>query len=138
MFITIFFILFHIIYGLSIDVSTCMDVRFIGCWSPVVTSFAYIFTVYMSCYHYFVSDMYCIHQMKTILVIPHVQFLFILPTFTVMCVYPLSYLIIRPLEVVSCYRDPQLQVGDNCSYVFNLRPKICKCSCLNTHFIPNN
>ena len=33
--------------------------------------------------------------------------------------------------------DPQLQVGENYSYVFNLRPNICK-FCYNTHFIPNN
>ena len=43
-----------------------MDVRPIGCWSPVVTSLAYIFTVYTSCYYYFVSDMYCMHQAKEI------------------------------------------------------------------------
>ena len=30
----------------------------------------------------------------------------------------------HPLEVVSRYRDPQLQVGENYSYVFNLRPNI--------------
>ena len=32
----------------------------------------------------------------------------------------------HPLEVVSRYRDPQLQVGENYSYPFNLRPNICK------------
>ena len=49
MFITIFFILVYIIYFLNIDVFISMDVRRIGCWSTVVTSLAYIFTVYMSC-----------------------------------------------------------------------------------------
>ena len=58
------FILVYIIYFLNIDVSICMDVRRIGCWSPVVTSLAYIFTVYISCYYYFVSDMYCMHKAK--------------------------------------------------------------------------
>ena len=38
----------------------------------------------------------------------------------------LSYLNIHPLEVVSRYRDPQLQVGENYSYLLNLRPNICK------------
>ena len=34
------------------------------------------------------------------------------------------------LEAVSRYRDPQLQVGENYSYVLNLRPNICKkCKC---------
>ena len=41
-----YFILVYIIYFLNIDVSICMDGRRIGCWSPVVTSLAYIFTVY--------------------------------------------------------------------------------------------
>ena len=66
MFITICFILFYIINVLNIDVPICMDDRRIGCWSPVVSSIAYIFTVYMSCYKYFVSDMYCMHQAKEI------------------------------------------------------------------------
>ena len=43
----------------------------------------------------------------------------------------------HPLEVVSRYRDPQLQVGENYSYSFNLRPNIWKSWCLNTHFIPS-
>ena len=34
----------------------------------------------------------------------------------------LNNLNFRPLEVVSRYRDPQLQVGDNYSCLFNLRP----------------
>ena len=32
----------------------------------------------------------------------------------------------HPLEVVARYRDPQLQVGKNYSYLFNLRPTIGK------------
>ena len=43
----------------------------------------------------------------------------------------------HPLEAVSRYRDPQLQVAENYLYLFNLRPNICKAWCLNTHFIPN-
>ena len=35
----------------------------------------------------------------------------------------LSHLNFHPLEVVSRYRDPQLQVEENYSYLFNLRPK---------------
>ena len=31
--------------------------------------------------------------------------------------------------VTLVYRDPQLQVGENYSYLFNLRPKICKSWC---------
>ena len=34
----------------------------------------------------------------------------------------LCYLNFHPLEVVSRYRDSQLQVGENCSYLFNFRP----------------
>ena len=37
----------------------------------------------------------------------------------------LSYLNFHPLKVVSGYRDPQLQVGNNNSY-FNLKPNISK------------
>ena len=36
----------------------------------------------------------------------------------------LSYLHFQPLEVVSRYRDPQLHVAENYSYLFNLRPNI--------------
>ena len=32
------------------------------------------------------------------------------------------YLIFHPPEVVSRYRDPQRQVGENYSYLFNLTP----------------
>ena len=37
-----------------------------------------------------------------------------------------SDIIFHPIEVVSRYRDPQLQVGENYSYLFNLRQKHCK------------
>ena len=48
------------------------------------------------------------------------------------------YLNFHPLEVVSRYRDPQVQVGENYSYIlFNLRPNIWKSWYLKTHFIPN-
>ena len=49
----------------------------------------------------------------------------------------LIYLNFQPLEVVSRYCDPQLQVGENYSYLFNLRPNIFKSWCLNPNFIPN-
>ena len=44
----------------------------------------------------------------------------------------------QPLEVVSRYRDPQLQVAENYADLLNLRPNICEYWCLNPHFIPNN
>ena len=44
----------------------------------------------------------------------------------------------HPLEVVSRYRDPQLQVGENYSYLFSLGAHICKTWCFNTHFVPND
>ena len=55
-------------------------------------------------------------------------------------IYPaeLIYLNFHPLEVVSRYRDPQLQVSENYSYLFNFSTSICKSSCLDTRFIPNN
>ena len=43
-----------------------------------------------------------------------------------------------PLEVVSRYSDPQPQVVETDSYLFNLRSNIYKYWCLNTHFIPDN
>ena len=45
--------------------------------------------------------------------------------------YPpnLLYLNVQPLEVVSRYRDPQPQVVENYSYLFNLRPNIYKAVC---------
>ena len=59
-----------------------------------------------------------------------------------MSVYPfpaeLIYLNFHPLEVVSRYRDPQLQVGENYSHLFNMDTNICKSWCLDTHLIPNN
>ena len=36
-------------------------------------------------------------------------------------------------KYLSRYRDPQLLVSENNSYLFNLGPNIC----LNAHFIPN-
>ena len=50
----------------------------------------------------------------------------------------LAYFNFYPPEVVSRYRDPQLQVGENYTYLFNLGPNICKYWCLGTYFIPNN
>ena len=53
---------------------------------------------------------------------------------------PLSliYLNFHPLKVVSGYRDPQIQVAENYSYLFHFSTYIYKSSCLDTHFIPNN
>ena len=48
----------------------------------------------------------------------------------------LIYSHFQPLEVVSRYRDPQPQVVENNSYLFNFRPNIYKYWCLN--IIPNN
>ena len=54
--------------------------------------------------------------------------------------YPakLIYLNFHPLEVVSHYREPQLEVDGNYSHLFNLSSNIRNSSCLDTHFIPNN
>ena len=54
--------------------------------------------------------------------------------------YPakLIYLNFQPLEVVSRYRDPQLQVAENYSYLFNLSPNIYKSFCLDTRIFSNN
>ena len=49
-----------------------------------------------------------------------------------------NYLNFPPLKFSSRYRDPQLQVADNYSYLFNLNTNICKSLCLDTHFIANN
>ena len=38
----------------------------------------------------------------------------------------LIYLNFYPFEVVSYHRNPQLQVAENYSYLFNLRTSICK------------
>ena len=46
------------------------------------------------------------------------------------CVILLNF---HPLEVVSRYRDPQLQVGVNDSYLLKLKPNICKSWCLIKH-----
>ena len=43
----------------------------------------------------------------------------------------------HPLEVVCRYRDPHLQVGEHCSYLFNLGLNIYKSLCIKTHFMPN-
>ena len=50
----------------------------------------------------------------------------------------LIYSNFHPLEIVSRYRDPQLQVAENSSHFFNFCTNICKSWCLDTHFIPNN
>ena len=39
---------------------------------------------------------------------------------------------------MSRYRDPQLQVGANPSYLCILRPNIYSSWCLNTYFVPDN
>ena len=47
-------------------------------------------------------------------------------------------LIFHQLEVVSRYRDPQLPVGKNYSYLYNLIPNLANHDLiLKTHFIPN-
>ena len=53
--------------------------------------------------------------------------------------YPakLIYLNFHPLEVVSRYRDPQLQVAEKYTYLFNLSTNISKSWCWDAHFIPN-
>ena len=38
----------------------------------------------------------------------------------------------HPLQAVGHASETQLQVGENYSYLFNLRPNICKFWCLNT------
>ena len=47
----------------------------------------------------------------------------------------LNKLIFHSLEDLSRYRDPQLQVGANYSYLINLTPNT---GYLNTSFIPSN
>ena len=39
---------------------------------------------------------------------------------------------------MSRYRDPQLQVDENFSYLFNLKSNICQILLFNTHFILND
>ena len=48
------------------------------------------------------------------------------------------YLNFQPLEVVSRYRDLQLQGAENYSYTFNLTTNIFKSFCLDTRIISNN
>ena len=48
------------------------------------------------------------------------------------------YLILHPLEVMSRYRDPQHQVAENYSYLFNLSTNIYNAWHLDTHVILNN
>ena len=43
----------------------------------------------------------------------------------------------QPLELVSRYRDAQLQVTENYWYLFNLTSNSCKYWCLSSHFISN-
>ena len=43
----------------------------------------------------------------------------------------LKYVNFQPLEVVSSYRDPQPQMAENYSYLFNLRHNIYKSWYLN-------
>ena len=50
----------------------------------------------------------------------------------------LIHLNFQPLEVVSRYRDPQHQLVENYSYLFNLRPNVYKYCGVNGHYIPNN
>ena len=47
----------------------------------------------------------------------------------------LQNLYFHPLEVVSRYRDPQVQVGENYPYLLNLGLNICKSQFLNPHSI---
>ena len=47
----------------------------------------------------------------------------------------LIYIHFQSLEVVSRYRDPQLQVTENDSYLFDFRSSICKSWCLDTHLV---
>ena len=49
------------------------------------------------------------------------------------CSAKLIYLSVYPLDVVSRYRDPQLRVRENYSYLLNSRSLLCKSWCLNTH-----
>ena len=73
-----------------------------------------------------------------LLIISGTEILFHVPVgenelFTPLCINPypakLMYLNFHPLEVVSRYRDPQLQVGENFLCLFNLSTTFC------THFI---
>ena len=54
--------------------------------------------------------------------------------------YPakLIYLNFQPFEVVFHCRNPQLQMAEKYSYLFNLSTNICKSRFLDTHFINNS
>ena len=54
------------------------------------------------------------------------------------CPAKLVYLNFQPFEVVPRYRDPQPQVVENYSYLFNLKIKYLHILISNSHFIPNN
>ena len=61
----------------------------------------------------------------TDLYLPCVYFMYFLILFNPLT-DKLNNLNFHPLKVVSRYRDPQLQVGENYSHLFNLRANICK------------
>ena len=61
------------------------------------------------------------HRMTYTLCICYVCFVVIQPQAA-----KLNQSIFHPFEVVSRYRDPQLQVGEKYSYLFNFRANICK------------
>ena len=50
----------------------------------------------------------------------------------------LIFLNYQPLEAVSRYRNPQLQVAENYLYLFNLSTNFSQNLCLDTHFSSNN
>ena len=54
------------------------------------------------------------------------------------CSAKLSNLFFSPTGSDYLYRFPQLQVVENDSYLFNLRPTFYKSWCLNTHFFPKS
>ena len=57
---------------------------------------------------------------------------------SVVCVFePMLIFSFYPL-VVSHYREPQLQVSENYSYLFSLRSNICIYHSVNTGLIPKN
>ena len=51
--------------------------------------------------------------------------------------YDLNSLNFHPRKVVSRYRDPQLQVGENYSHLFKLILNISKYWSVNTHLAPD-
>ena len=54
---------------------------------------------------------------------------------TLKALYNLNF---HTLDVVSRYRDAQIQVDENFSLLFHFRPNNYKYKYLNTHFIYNN